>query len=100
MLPKEVKVGIHVFRLKSAEAESRLGPGNWGLIDFKEGTISIVAGIPATRQAEVILHEVLHALLFGQSVKHEEALVTTLSEGLLSFLRDNPELLKHILGKL
>lgn len=100
MLPKEIKLRGHTFLLKPKVPELLMGPGHWGLIDFGEGTISIVAGIPASRQIESILHEVLHGLLFGQNVKCEEALVTTLTEGFLMFLRDNPQLVKHIMGKL
>lgn len=100
MLPKSVKIGAHTFRLKPAETEVKMGRSHWGTVDFTTGVISIVAGIPASRQAEVILHETLHVLLFGRNVKCEENLVSLLSEGLLAFLQDNPQLVKHLSSRL
>ncbi|GAG78747.1 unnamed protein product, partial [marine sediment metagenome] len=88
--------GAHSYQLKPAEPEVKMGRGHWGTVDFTTGIISVVSGMPASRQAEVILHEMLHVLLFGQSVKCEEALVSHLSEGLLGILQDNPQLVKHL----
>jgi hypothetical protein len=100
MLPKSVKIGAHTFQLKAAETEVKMGRSHWGTVDFTTGVIAVVGGIPASRQAEVILHEMLHALLFGHSVKCEESLVSLLSEGLLTIFQDNPQLVKHLSSRL
>lgn len=94
MLPESVKVGAHTFRIMPLPEEA--DQDEWGEADFVAGTISVAEKVPPSRQTEVVLHEVIHALLLGWEMKEEEAITTLLGEGIAAFLQDNPQFVKHV----
>jgi hypothetical protein len=73
--------------------------------------ISLLRGMPKDIEAEVLLHEVLHGIVFTFNIRPkmetmdercgrekgdvEEYLVTQLSTGLATVLRQNPKLVKY-----
>jgi len=48
------------------------------------------------RQQEVLLHEVIHAVDFNAGLKLSEETTTTLANGLLAVMRDNPKFVRFL----
>lgn len=64
-------------------------------------TIRVDLTAPPTDQADTLLHEALHAIwqVYGLPAKvTEEEAATRLAGPLLALLRDNPEVVKAVLG--
>lgn len=74
--------------------------GALGEIDFDRLEIKICEGLADQKEAETLLHEILHGILdatASQETKDgEEALVNRLASGLTSVIRDNPELIDFL----
>jgi len=74
--------------------------GEW---DSRALTLTIRPGMAADKEAETVLHEVLHGLTFTTGLVHdipddEEGVVTRLAPALLDTLRRNPKLVAYLLN--
>lgn len=71
---------------------------------LSHGVIRIKKGMPHGIRESTILHEIIHMILLMNDAQRtikdaeEEILVSTLSVGLLDFLRGNPDLARQICG--
>lgn len=98
VLHREFTVEFDNLHLDNAEAD--------GLTSGQQSRIILRDDIQSDLQREVILHEVLHAIFYATGVEltqvdmdHvEERAVATLAGGLVSVLRENPDLVAFLLG--
>jgi len=69
-------------------------PDVYGLCHKGYQRIEVRDGLPAGEEVDTVLHEVLHAIVFGMGLRSspatEEKFVLTIASGLLSVLQDNP----------
>lgn len=93
----KVKLGPSIYKIVE---ESGLAPthGLWGQIRYDEKTIAIEKNLGLAQKQESILHEIVHGLFFlsGEGGGDEKTVVV-LSLHLLSFLRDNVDLVNYLL---
>lgn len=98
--PWAVKVVTQPRMIQVSEGDTNcLGLAHGNLL-----TIFVGDWLPAYMQREILLHEVLHACVFGgefagqlaEDVDHEEHYVSGLDAPLLATLRDNPALVRYL----
>lgn len=97
-LPATVLVGPHYYTVSRVRRPST-SKAVVGLCDNNDLTIRIKKPLPPTMEAEVVLHEVLHAVFASMRIvpkKGEEHCVDLLAPGLLQVFRDNPGLLAYL----
>lgn len=90
-LPKSVRIGPYDYRIihrKIPVEDECLG-------DFAaaKATIRITTGLPRRQTVEALVHEIFHAIWYSWSLEdedHEERIVSVMSTGLASVVRDNP----------
>ncbi len=101
MVPKSIKIGGHRFQVKIVPRKV-LGEDWFGQTDSKTNTIKIAHALARSRQAEVLLHECLHAIIVGHITKEEEeeTIVTVLGQGLTQLIKDNPRLFTKMIAAL
>lgn len=89
MLPRSIRIGAHNYAIKNA-TRKELGKGIQGDMDPSENVIRVIKHASVTRKIELLLHEVLHAMLSGHEFEDEEHIVCILGESITQFLADNP----------
>ncbi len=97
MLPKTVKIGAQVYKVRVLPPwdENTLGDN-----DCSTNLIRLRKGLPASRQIDTFLHECIHVMLEGHDFALEEAIVSLLGEGITSLIQNNPEFFLHALDEL
>lgn len=102
--PTSVRIGGLDYTIKSWEKRAADNSGAYGICDRETLVILIVDYLPPQREAEVLLHEVLHgaydcgglnAIREGLS---EERTVGVLTHQLVAIWRDNPQLVAYLEG--
>lgn len=100
MLPSFVKVGAH--RVPIVYKESIEGDDedslHYGMFYVAEFRIEFRSKMRPSRTAEILLHEVLHAIntTYGfVDQEQEERTVTTLAAALTKLAQDNPEFIQQ-----
>lgn len=100
-MPSSVVVLGHKYKLVCMDASG--WSDSLGQMRTDDGQILFSSAIKTRAMlAEVILHEVCHAIIYHMSVDEpatEEQYVAALGTGLMCFVRDNPVLLRW-LGKM
>ena len=109
-LPKTVRVGYKDYDIVVLSGVETMQQGVFGDHNNAKGEIRICPGLNAQEVANTLLHEILHAVwicfnigcpLVGskenQSIS-EERVVSGTANGLLSVIRDNPELFEFLAG--
>jgi len=99
-LPNEVKIGCHVYEVKtiSPELSDALKVSGRCIPDYC--VIELAADLNRGQALEVLLHEILHAIFHVFVIKDEdkeERTVSILGTALACVFQDNPELIKHYL---
>ena len=72
-----------------------------GLADFDEGTISIRQRRNKQEEAQTLLHEAFHFLLYHSGITETKAIhasIDVLSSGMLAMMQDNQEFRKYIMS--
>lgn len=104
-LPKSIKIGTTKWYI---DADSRdLPVENIGLCLGSKGQIRIASDVGVEAKPLVLVHELLHALLYSYGIRlnaedddnnfmQEELLVDALALPLLEVIRSNPKLLKYL----
>ena len=107
-LPKRIKVGCRtygvIFPYVFQEDCSRVGQECTTLCEIRVAGKTMGQAIPHDSLAQILFHEVLHAILEASNLGilgglDDEAKVDGLSEWLCMVLRDNPEFTKLFLVK-
>ncbi|WP_458098596.1 hypothetical protein [Roseomonas sp. WA12] len=93
----KIRIGPFDYAVSPADVVAARENDYDGQIHRGRLTIVVDPTIAPQRQAEVLLHEVLHGVWFSQGIpgsdEEEERAVNGLGLGLLQVLRDNPALL-------
>ncbi|MBY4728630.1 MULTISPECIES: hypothetical protein [Burkholderia] len=75
-------------------------PDVYGLCHRGEQRIDIRESLPEREEVDTVLHEILHAILYGMGVQLSEAVeekfVLATASGLISVLQDNPQFAKWL----
>jgi len=67
----------------------------FGQVTYSDAVIEVERELPEERKEQVIIHELVHAMLFEAGIEEQdEDLVNRLGKVLHQVLRDNPNLLK------
>lgn len=97
--PAKIRVGHADYRVETVKELD--GGETMGQFLRDQGIINMVLTSPVA-DANTLLHEVLHAA-FGESgldhgvlSKHEERIVSALTNQLLQIIRDNPKLVSYL----
>jgi hypothetical protein len=100
--PDTIRIGPIIYRVELVDdlrdpddPEKELE----GLIEYSKEKISIVPGLSDNVGIALLLHESLHGMFYqaGQ-INHKESHVLALGYALIDFMRDNPEIVKAIMG--
>lgn len=90
------------LRLLAAEIDivfvAGLTEGNhaaFGVYDDKKSTVSVLEGCSKSATQDTIVHELMHAILQAYELDSEK-IVRALTPGVLSMIRDNPELVRYL----
>lgn len=106
-LPDAVKVGNYRFTVHSVsgvEMEKRAASGQFS---GHAQTIDVRTDLGDANTRDILLHEILHGILFAYGLGktldlegdgHEERLVAALTPVLLQALRENPAVVRFLLG--
>lgn len=103
-LPNLVKIGSINYSLNAnADLDDGVGrhSSSRSRMEYK------TEGVSEQQQLSTVLHECLHAILFSSGVaraltltnEQEEILVTCLEDPMMSFIKDNPTLIKTFMEK-
>lgn len=98
ILPPSVRVGPHDFTI-TPWAPAEAPPDRHGECQADTLTIRLTDYRPPRQVAGTLLHEILHAIWFTQSMPAEESeenAVTSLAMGLCGVIRDNPDVVEFI----
>lgn len=90
MIPDFVLVMGLTYRVKITKALRRQGEAVRGFHDAEKQQIDVQANMPLEQQAEVLTHEVIHALEFALDLDFEERDTRLLARGLVAFCKENP----------
>ncbi len=89
MLPRSVRIGAHVYKIKTGTRKD-LGPDTCGDIDNERNIIRVIRHATRSRKIEILIHECLHAMLVGHDFPNEEEILVILGESVTQLLADNP----------
>lgn len=98
ILPDDVVIGPHRYAVTLIPDGILEGAGADGTCSPRRNVIALDGGQPDSQLADTLLHEVVHALLATVKLDDdvEEGLALVLGPGLLSFIADNPALIRAI----
>ena len=96
-LPETVVVGPFTYEVVSSkEHTERLNAlGLTGQAQHDLLRLTIADDLPSDKQAEILLHEILHACfnVSGCELEHQESFIRAIAAPLFGVIRDNPELI-------
>lgn len=102
-LPRHIKIGYADYRIRSLDPQ-RHGSGVDGICNLEKHEICIWQRAPKSRKAETVLHELLHAIHWEWKLplnnKTEEKVISALSAGIATVIRDNHGLIELIAQRL
>ncbi len=99
-LPKNVAVGGFVYDVHAWNHDEALAGDLLGYCDNIKNQIKIADGLNDQRRAEVLLHEVLHAIFHQSGIEAtregEEKVVSGMAYGLIGLIRQNPDFMSYL----
>lgn len=110
-MPESIQVGPHRYTVEATgaaitKARAREGPTVVGHHDANALVLTVDPDLPHSQQADTVLHEVMHAVLYSVDVdrvlvNHEagldEHLICAVTPILLDTLRRNPDLVAFLI---
>lgn len=93
-IPKKVKIGGSVYKIKNNVKLIDGNPDCYGLCDFIDKTIQIKDKQNRQAREEALIHEIIHALFFHMNMEQDEDLVERIAQALHMLIKDNPELFR------
>lgn len=102
VIPHTIKIGPHVYTVVRKMVEEM--PDALGDTDFDKNEIRIRKNLRKTKQAEVLLHELLHCCTYpsftgayeNDPKLDAEEFVNAVAPVLLQVLKDNPKLVEYL----
>ena len=101
--PSIIKVGAFDIAVKSWPIFNASDERSFGQFRPASLEIAICDFLPERRQAETMIHEILHAIWHVWALRQssdEEVVVGSMAQGLAAVFRDNPDLLPWLASKL
>jgi hypothetical protein len=111
-MPKKIQVGSQTWDIveKARKGDLSLSEDSFGYTLHRENTIVIDSTAAKSRKQQTLLHEILHAIRYSfgnpttpkktdDAEVWEHYYIAMYEEGLLLVMRDNPELLKYLIGE-
>lgn len=102
-LPKSVRVGFRHYRIEPLPIAGPLAVNHArGACGYDEGIIQVDCAVDSEMQAQVLLHEILHACWRVAELpeESEERVVSTITHQLAQVLQDNPKAVDWIIASL
>jgi hypothetical protein len=99
-LPKEVRVGYRTFKIEPWASIDAAVNDRLGECDVILGVIRVHEGLPPSVAAEVLLHEIFHAVwrIGACDGGDEEKVVTVFGHIMTQILQDNPDVIALAAG--
>lgn len=99
--PTTIRVGAMDYTVKPWDPRAAHNTGALGMCDRCSNTILLMTGMVPQKEAEVLLHEVVHAAYDGSGLntnheRSEEQIVNVLGYMWLQLIRDNPALMEYL----
>jgi len=90
-IPKKLKIGAHIFKVKYFNREAKDLNDNLGSCNCVKCEIVINSdpNISVSQQEETLLHEILEALNYNYQLKLSHESLSIIAEGLYQVLKDN-----------
>ena len=100
-VPKNIKVGKVDYKVQPCTKHYATREKMYGCIHYGDEKILFSEGLNKTDTADVLLHELLHAINNEYNIRYtskraQELVVNRLSTKLIHTLRDNPQLLEWL----
>lgn len=94
-----LRLGLHRFSVRMVGPEF-LGDDTIGQSDSQYNRILLLRGIPNSRLAETLIHEVAHVIIegLGLGADDDERVCCAIGPGILQFIRDNPRLISCLIN--
>lgn len=95
----KLKIGARTFTVRALTDLEYAEDARLGFTDANSGIIALRSKVPADLQAEVLIHETIHAAIFAYGLtfpSQEEPVANTLGAALAQVIRDNPAFVKSI----
>lgn len=104
-LPDKVKVLHRTYSILPYTELDILRDSAWGNVDYMRGEIRIIEAPQASETIDTLIHEILHCVVRAMDVdfkdkQEEEDAVIKISTGLVTVLKDNPDVLKYVYKQL
>lgn len=97
--PEKIRIGYRDFTIRFVDKVD--AEGSLGDCEKNTGKIRVMKGMDGAEKANVVLHEITHAIIHAQgldlSEKTEEKVVLAIANGMISFMRDNPRFMGRLL---
>lgn len=103
-LPRRVKVGHLTYRVSEMDRKTAERSDIYGDMVASEASIRVKAGMAPGATAETLMHEIFHAIYDEWAIKsaedNEERLVDAFSKGMVTVMRDNPDVVRWFMSAL
>lgn len=101
---KNIKIGYRNYNLQINDKVWNTQTESLGQFLYKEGIISLSSEEDAISQANTLMHEILHGIVYQWGLAEElgdkeEHIVNTLTNGLMTVFVDNPWLISFLKSK-
>lgn len=95
-IPDKVKIGGVVYDVIITNKPDKSDKNTNGLISYSSGTIAISNGFDECKdyQEFVLIHEIVHGILWHMGIEQNEELTDKIAKGLQMVIKDNPEMFK------
>lgn len=97
--PTSVRIGPHDWTVKLWDEQAAGNTQALGLCDKHTCTILIMEGMAPQKEAEVLMHEIIHAIYDVGGLRYlehqEEAVVNAMGYHMVGIVRDNPDLMDY-----
>ena len=93
----ELKIGHLTYKVEQVDKEHMEAASIYGSCNHEKQTIKLSKEMTKERHAEVLLHEIIHAVFHAYNIRTEdgeERVTTSLANGLTQVFVDNPDLME------
>jgi Zn-dependent peptidase ImmA (M78 family) len=108
-MEKKLKIGYQDIVIERETSTFQKQSDSYGEYDHRKNTISIQTGLSPLDEANTLLHEILHAVAYINSLTQsdqpldtenkEEIVINSMTNGLAQVFRDNKWLLQYFKDK-
>jgi len=106
---KKIKIGYQDIRIERETSTFQKQTDSYGEYDHRKNSITIQNGLGPLDEANTLLHEILHAVVYINSLTQggqpldtenkEEVVINTITNGLAQVFRDNRWILPYFKEK-